>query len=407
MKKIIKLFALIFSLILTFCLVACGEPRELTEEEKALLQARREIVLDYMQKQTSFYWRAGENFSYTVNHSGKDNLVNIVEGQIYLGLPYTYAGGTRDAFLEYASEPDEKGVYTISGLSGSALDGGTAYSRIGNDCSSAVYLAWSQVGNSVNPVKLSGAMKYFNKNNGFLPLGDYEIADDYTGSTYDVCNNNGKVVMYNSYAKLQKGDVLFRRDTSGHSIMVKSVDIKYLDDGSVNPRESKVIYLEQTFGNLKSDKSYFDETLGEYVNIICGVDQKTTFLSLFDERYLPITCKELIDPAIPSAPEIIDSIKTPSINNLFEGEIMSNWYMDSVYITISDSNGVDVQKCAGRIARFSQFTFKLSSFINDKLEGFFGNIDLDSLDSGNYSCKVDVKLTTGKTFTIRNFDFVV
>lgn len=85
-------------------------------------------------------WRAGESISYT-NAAGND--IDIVEGRLYQGLPYTSAGNG-----DYASSTDEEGNYVISGVDAVMLDGGSSSTRLGNDCSSAALNARGVVSDS-------------------------------------------------------------------------------------------------------------------------------------------------------------------------------------------------------------------------------------------------------------------
>ena len=406
MKKIIKIFTLILSLIFLSSIAGfgCGE---LSEKDKALLNERREIVVDYMRKQTSVIWRAGETFTYSVYHTGKDNDVVIKEGELYLGVPYTYAGGTLDAFLEYSTNGVD-GIPVLNGLSSGVLNGGMAEARVGNDCSSAVYLAWSQVSTSITPAKDTASMKYMNKNNGFLPLGNYVCDDNNDMTTNKMVSESGEKVIYESYALLQKGDVVYHRNSSaGHALMVTEINVVYDKFGEIDPYQSSVVVLEQTFGNLKTNAYYFDEELNEKVNIICGVDVSYSFSMLYNDRYVPITCKELIEPTKEVKVKVNDSVKKPSIENLFEGTITSNYFMDSIYIDILDGSAKLVQECVGRMPRFSQYSYDLSRFVNDDKAGFLGEINLDKLQKGTYICQVKVKLTKGNVLTVRDFNFTI
>ncbi len=418
MKKIFRLFALLIAIVLSFSLVACG-PRELTEEEKALLAERREIVVEYMRKQTDFLWRAGESFSYTIlnKNPAEDNSsskCNIVEGQLYRGMPYTYAGGTFSAFMEYTESVGDDGIPVISGLNWEAMTGSASgdYARVGNDCSSAVFLSYQQIGDSLK----ANNTKTMTVNNGWLRVGEYQsdpssISDNGTHTT-QVCYDNGQEVMFEAYAQLQRGDAMITRSTTkGHTIMITEINVVRDKEGKVDPYQSSIVFLEQTSGNFKTNRRYFDEELGEYVNVFTGVDETMSFQMIFNDKYLPITCKELIDPKTPAKATVSDSVKTPDINNLFEGKITCNYYIDSIYITITDSNGAVVQKCAGRNVRYIEapiWEYDLSRFVNDNPNGFLGKIDVNALSAGSYNCKMEVRIANNnQMFTVRDFSFNV
>jgi hypothetical protein len=150
MKK--RLFALLLCVALLLGFVptnyvyAVSKNTEVTEEEQAILQARREAVYNEMYKMATVLWRAKESFTYV--YSGTE--VNIVEGRLYRGIPYTHARSNYDSFMELMSEPNEKGEHEATLLNAEMLTGGSLQARFGNDCSGAVNAAYGSIGASVS-----------------------------------------------------------------------------------------------------------------------------------------------------------------------------------------------------------------------------------------------------------------
>lgn len=385
--------------------------RELTAEEQAILQERRDIAEAYMRESLSVLWTTNENLIYSLD-SQRDNGLKlyIIEGRIYQGVPYSYAVGTQDSFLEYAGEPDKDGVYTISGLEATALNYESYGGRVGNDCSAVVTNAWSQIGTSFD----SSRSCEMSEMHGVIPLGDYTFNPTINESNGNITNtsvctiHNGALTMYNAYALLQKGDAIFYVEDSGtnHSRMVVDVNVVYAGD-VIDGTKSTVTVLEQTRKFFNKQNSYIHEELNKEVFKIGGIDEVYTFAQLFSGTYLPVTIREFHDPSPVDEPWIKDSLENPSKDNLFTGNITSNWYIDCVTVTIADEAGNTVQEVTGRARRRYNKNFQMERFVTEKPGACLGSVDLSKLSAGNYKCTVTARLTTGDKFTVRTFDFTV
>ena len=384
--------------------------REYTQEEQAILQERRDIAESYMRESLSLLWKADENIIYGL--AARDNGIKLylIEGRIYQGLPYAYAVGTQDSFLEYATGgPDEHGVYTISGLEATAINYESYGARVGNDCSGVLTNAWSQIGTSFTTSMSSTMFQDY----GVLPLGDYDFCPtidpeaNRISYTDVVTNKNGPLTMYKSYALLQKADCLFRQaPSSNHSMMVVDVNVVYTSGGVIDGTKSTVTVLEQSRRNQNQQKRYDHPELGEVFLIGC-IDEVYTFAQLFSGTYLPVTIKEFHDPSPLEEPWVKDSLEAPNKDNLFTGNITSNWYIDCVTVTISDEEGNTSQEVTGRARRRYNKDFDMTRFVTENPGACLGSVDLSKLETGTYKCTVTARLTTGKTFTARTFDFTV
>lgn len=407
MKKLSRVLCLMLVLCAFFSLAGCkqttNDPTEpsLSPEEQ-ILADRRDIVEQYMRHNATVLWRAAEDIIYNID--GKE--YKIIAGRVYQGVPYTYAGGTMEAFLEFAGEPNEKGIYTVSGIKPEAMSNGGETARIGNDCSSAVILAWSRIGANVTGIRT----KQMTPKNGFIPVGDYEVDREIEEfvNTKAIVLENGEDTIYKAYAQTQKGDCLVFRSGFGHALMVVSVDVVYDADGNIDGDKSKVTILEQSRGHIQKNKHYEDETLGETVYVIGGVDIKYSFSVLTKQGYIPVTCKELIDPAPVEEPAITDSETVFNKDTILTGEISSNWFIDAATLTITDSEGTVVQKATASCTRYNKYvSFELAKFTTDTPNSVLGKIDVAALPAGNYHCTLICRLTNGQEFTVRDFDFVV
>lgn len=387
------------------------EPTEPLTAEELILQERRNIVEEYMRQQVTLLWRAEEDLLYTIasdtlpENADSSKQIQLVAGRLYMGLPYAYTTGTMDTFLEFAGEPDENGIYNVSGLTWDTLSGGRSTARFGNDCSGAVVLAWSQIGASVT----AQTTAYMCEDYGFLRVGDYESDPSEFTSTASFIGVNGADKMYNAYAQLQKGDALVRRKPEGgHVVMVVDVNVVYKEDGKIDPMASYVTILEQTSSNATNHTAKIThEKTGEPIYVVGGIDRVFGFQYLIQKGYLPITCKELIDPSTVEAPKVTDSETSFNKDTLLTGTISCNWFIDTVTLTITDPAGNTVQKATGNTIRRSNHTFDLQQFVTENPNAIRGSVDPSALASGNYHCTVTCRLTTGEEFTVRDFDFTV
>jgi hypothetical protein len=433
MKKIICLV-----LVLTLCLslAACGQnpsgtettqpaytqtqptveqtqpskPKELTAEEKILAE-RRDAVERYMREMTTVRWKSDVDISYALAQTG--GTLHIKAGRIYQGLPYSFAASTTDSFLEYAGEPDENGVYTISGLQPDALSGGGTVlelgehknARIGNACSSAVMLAWSQISDSFTARSSFQMFQAY----GVYPVGDYvlDIQGENIGNTAEVILKNGREKIYECYAQLQKGDAIVKQTGGDHTALVVGVNVVYREDGTIDPLKSSITKLEQT-RSLQAEQPAAEEVDPNKIYPIGVVDSGYTFKAAAQAGYIPVTIRELQDASYtPAEPTITDTQTEFNKDTILAGTISCNWMFDRITMTITDETGAEVQKVTARTDRYSMKDFVMERFVTDLPSTLIGSLDLNALKTGNYHCTVVCRLTNGQEVTARDFNFSV
>lgn len=380
------------------------EPAVVLSPEEQILADRRAAVVAYMRALSSTLWEVDETLVYTLTsnvtpeQASSGKILTLKAGQIYQGVPYSYAAGSEACWLEMLSEPNADGVRKVQGVTWQALSGTGTYARLGADCSSAVERSWQSIGADI-PAKSTNAMT---PDNGFLRVGEYESPNDTFEDTVKVAIANGKDKMFAAYALLQPGDAVVCRTSTGHAMMVVGVDIVLRDDGTINGLKSTVTVVEQTGGS----RTIRNEATGKLVNTFFRIDQPYTFNDLLKEGYLPITCRELIDPAPMEEAKVTDSNTAPSAANLFEGVLQSTHGMDAVTVTVS-AGGSEVQKCIARPVRANVYSFNMDQFLSDGPEKLSGSVDLTKLSAGSYRCTVTARTVSGQTFTVREFDFTV
>ena len=384
-------------------------------EAQQIIAARRDAAEAYMRKTMSVLWKMDQDFLYTTTGNIKPeeapttglSRLLIKGGRIYRGTMYSYASGTMDSFLEYAVGEPVNGVYTIANLPWEAVSGGSANgARVGNDCTSSIGLAWGSIG--ANSITIANS-KTMGPSKGYLRVGEYQSSDTDNTHSENITAANGEQVMYAAYAKLQKADAIVHREgSSGHGIMIVSSDPVYKADGTIDGKASTVTVLEQGRGAYKREDHYYDEKLKEEVYYFGGLDDVYTYEYIMKGGYLPVTCKEFIDPAPIAAPMVKDSCEEPlGKDTLLTGKISCNWMVDCVTMTINDKTGSQVQKGALRSTRTSNFSIGLQRFKTEKATGILGRIAPEELTAGQYHCKLVCRLVSGAEFTVRDFDFTV
>ena len=416
-----KLILMTLAISMFFGLLACSnttaEPTP-TVSADAIIQARRDAAESYMRQMATYLWRAEEDIFYTrdtkvltdedlANYEGNDFL-KIYAGRLYRGIPYSYTGASAWNFYDFASEPDEKGVATLSGVHWRNLNGGSTIGAIlGNDCSSSIQQAWDYVGSNIQLANTTTMVKSF----GYLPVGEYVSGVLENKMTPDTCKANGIAVMTKAYTGLQKADAVVKRDTTwGHTMMIVENHPVITADGSIDPVQSYVTVLHQTSSYMKKEAKVFDPELGEDVYIIYGIDDKYTYEDLFNQGYLPITCDVFVDPAPVDEVYVRDTQKEYSYDNILKGQFLSNRILSAVTITITDESGNVVMEGTcyeRRLTGMPILTFDLSRFETQADYQQRGHIAPEELAPGNYHCTHVVRDAHGVSYTMRDFDFTV
>ena len=384
------------------------EKPALTPEEQAVLQQRRDTAEATMRAMATVLWQAQEDVEYSLSsgvpyaEAAANKRLSVRAGRIYRGMIYSYGNSSLDAFMGYTGEP-EGIVYPLSGLDWLAVGGKSSLSRIGNDCSGALVSAWNSTGAAV-PAKATNLMC---ADNGFLPVGEYVADPTKNADTHLVTTQqNGEQVMYRAYAQLQKADgVVRRKGSSGHARMVVKAHTEYNDDGTINGDRSYIIALEQTSTLQRGEKQVFDTRLQKMVYAIYGVDVKYTYRKLYTDGYLPITCREFIDPTPIPEPQVTDSVTTHSADTVLAGTLTATRCISHVTVTVADGTGNVVCQATAPAVRGKLTSFDMSLLASG--QGVRGGVDVTTLKPGSYRCTTVCRLLTGEEFTVRDYDFTV
>ena len=433
-KKRIIAFFLVFAVLL---LSGCGEkevepPFEATfptipaptgTSDEEILAYRRDLVEQQMRNQVCVRWTPAETIEYSLvfksqglaadKVSNPADIITFRPGRIYEGIPYTHGRGSGYDFLAYGTSYDETGVLVIGPLTHASLGGGTgsldelATARIGNDCADMLFWAWAHVSTSIT---FEHTM-YMTPAYGCVPVGGYTGLEDVTKIAYSfpICEANGEQAMFEAYAKMQKGDgmVFINKSGSGHAIMNVKANVVRNPDGTIDPKQSYCNILDQNSGGERTQTdAYKDETTGQIIYRLDIPDREMSFQELYTTGYLPVTCKELIDPSPLPEVTITDSVKEPSIDNIFDGIVNCPYRISNVTITIQDEKGNTVQEATMFGLSEEMYDFNLQRFQHNVEQTVMkGSIKLDALESGTYTVTHTARIATGEKIPFRTFTF--
>lgn len=410
MKKYISIL-LLFALLLGGCGAKNNQPAQSDQE---ILQQRRDIAEAHMRHMMGALWESKEDITYStkansvgMDFDDPDYIIQLKAGTLYSGMPYTHGSGGAESFFSYGTL-DENGIYQMSGLTTELLSGSGGsksnnVARLSNDCADAVYWAWSRIGTSFSFTMTAN----MTADRGCLPVGQYKTENGTYKKTRTLVNENGEDVMCAAYAQLQKADAVVTYNGEGHAMMVSSVNV-VKDGDTINKEESYILVHEQFTKNYRNGVTYTDEKTGRTVYCLGGVDRKYTFQQLMKSGYLPITIKELIDPAPAENTDLQDSAKAFNKDTVTSGSISTMAKIDMVTVTITDEKGTVVQQATAYAAEEAHIMFRMDIFEDHKEAAVIrGSLDIDGLAPGKYHCKTDCVIGTGETVTVRDFDFTV
>lgn len=230
----------------------------------------RDVAVDYMRKQASVEWVCENGFSVMDKFEHWYIGLEYKKGVTYHGITYTNAKSSYDEFMLFYKDGKVK------------MESGDSNAVVGNGCFSSTQNATQQFDPDV--AGLTDVLMPSYKGFEAKIVGDYKVPEN-VKRTQDIMVANSKDVIYNAYAQLKKGDIIFMKDdTKGMShvrMLVEDPAIFTNDAGKIIPSRCSVKTIEQT--------NAFDKTRTDGVNTTWYVDHIYTFNALYESNYLPVT----------------------------------------------------------------------------------------------------------------------
>lgn len=251
-KKTVILLILLMTLLSNSVSFVYAYPYSGTSNQKSACNEMRNMAI--------IYWRPAMG----VTIGGQSYNMNTT----YRGIPYTQA--TNVTYQQFVNNGTDGPTYFI--YSGSS----------GNDCSTAVALAWKTCFSSIDYAGiwtgdfLSCAQYGSNSTYHMSTVGGYAMGSGYS-STKTYCLDKGYSIISGYYASLQPGDSCFRYFTNSsgtlkkHAILVVAKETRSGVPG--------IVYIDQ-IGRGYGDNNY---TTWHYEKWI-------SYSDLYNSYYLPVYC---------------------------------------------------------------------------------------------------------------------
>ena len=439
--------------------------------ENMPIAERRQLAIDLFHLQLTFHWKTNvEIKDYHMTYGKKRKTISPL--YIYGGVPYQSKGtGNLYRWLEYYDEETgimdlerafaENGGYgeEVGAMIDAEYRGGYLYKKYRcmmtffNQCSWGSFWGW---GRTINSANFNGTA-YMTATNGFIPLGyTYPNMDKIDCFGVETANNptkydtkdviadwnaqNGEDGMFKCYAKLRPADLLV---SSGHTMMVREVQLKKLEDGSIDYANSVVVCLEQP-------EAWRTEQIlhGTYLYYQGEWEIPYTFSKLQQQTYIPYTFAEFLDPNNEEDKKLLDVYNTCAtaplakhykhfsftaeeiramsgtavekskiFTNLPEGitemtfaqldemKLGSNYTISDVFVTVKDKDGKVLKENVYRamLASLREMTMKdnNSTWKKDADGNYLTMTEgIKELATGEHTLEIRVQLSTGEKPTV-------
>ena len=295
------------------------------EEIPAHIQEKRDIAEASMRAQGTVVWKVRDPLYYSCTCSLTSCAGIHQPGTEIHGVQYNHKGGSL-ARLQYCL--DEEGYLKEEFYMGD-FDGFDNY--IGSDCSTALIQAYWTVSADINFSRTGSQIP--SRNCGCVAVGDWEWDLETEPTYYDgYLEATGEQRMYEAYGCLRKADFIVNKvEAGGHTRMVAADAVVVRNEaGEIDGMESYILTHEQ--GASRTTEPYFSSWL---------IDRKLSFSSIYIDWYVPGTIEEFVTGEFeePMA-EFRDGAEGKL--GLTTGSVYSNFFLDSVSLTIADSTGATV-----------------------------------------------------------------
>jgi len=361
----------------TDCLYRDNTHSDAFLSEKSL--EMRAKVVEKMRAMGTVKWIPQENLMYVHPSTTSGNRL-YVKGMVYHGLPYTANFGSYERFLYSLNEDGTLKDFVIN-MGTQGADIFDMY--MGNDCSGAVYWAWTQFSNSTEWIATQGMIP--SQLQGGVMIGQYDCEG--LADTMQILDRNGRETIAEAYTHLNMGDAVVTyfndpKNASHHlnhtRMLVEAPTVLRNTDGTLNVDESFIIIHGQGDGLSEAYPSTWE------------IDQKYSFKELLDDQYIPVSCAELVNGEAPACVVTVDNTGTGKAY-MATGTVESNYRLISTNITVTDAAGNAV---------FDKTIFTSVGKNSDMLVTDPLRAGVNTFDLAAYSVYLkDLELTAGESYT--------
>lgn len=364
------------------------------KNKKMTIREMRQLCVDFFRFNKTVLWTPNKEFTY-IKSSKTMNTYTIEPGKLYGGFPYAMGTGNCYRLMDYLDP--QTGVLKIRLAA-------KCFRLFASQCSIGAYWGWGRV---INSADYRWTYDMCEKN-GFLAVGPYTYDKSVSSitpayNTIMICEENGKDVMFESYAKLQLADGLLYMTTAGHVVMISCDAVVVRNaDGSINGAESYVTIIDQT---AKWTEATNDQ--GDTYNMEANVDAKWTFDYLWEKHYIPFTFAEFLGthPIEDTICEFSHKGETITQKQLFDSVVTCNYGIADIYIIIKNPAGEQVYKHAVRCTCPGLKKMALVEYDTEGEMNLNGRTDCVSrFGTPNFtpghSVEIVVQLATGERVTV-------
>lgn len=367
-----------------------------TVSENPTNRELRETAVKAMHDMLSIQWCVDTEINYNKTGAVSHKNYHYDPNTTYCGIPYADGQTNLYVWLEYYDY--RCGQMHMEG------DGTWLNKNLGNTCAGSVMWAWSTVCDSLTGVFINYNMVPMY---GCIPVGDYqcERMNSLTSwkeyPTKRVCEENGRDVMYESYAKMQLADAI-TSTTKEHTMMAieDAVVVRDPVTGKIDPINSYVMVQDQAAGTGNKFFEYTGENgyLYQYTGRPEPIAQKCTFQWMFDVHYIPVTTAELAGTDPYTKAEVKFSKETyASVEEMLSGAVSSNYPMSLIKINAKNAKGKTTKLSYGYIHREDVPTGVARNYNISQLKSAT-MAKLSELPAGEYTVEIEVTSANGEIF---------
>ncbi len=288
----------------------------------------RQTAVRAMRDILSIQWFTKFSYEYYKSGPVSNKQFKYEPGNIYAGILYSNANAGLFQFLEFYDS--QTGTFTYNDSVNKLK------TDLGVSCADAVLWAWSTVCNSISGGFYPKTMVIMN---GYIPVGSYtydpNIQDFNYLPTLKIVEQNGKNVMFESYAQVKTADALTTSSDNHAMMAIEDAHVVYLDDGSIDGENSFVMIQDQRAGG---DALQRTDEKGNTLNYSGRLDGKFSFDKLFDEHFIPVTAAEFIGQKEYDKADVTVSNDCKSLVELQNAVVESNYPL-AVLNVIAEQNG--------------------------------------------------------------------